>query len=72
MKQHTFENSSQIKTIRYFADDHRLEIYFVTGKVYEYYKVPESVYEGALTADSIGKYVNTNIKGKYEYKLIPF
>jgi hypothetical protein len=72
MKQHTFANSSQVKTVRYFDAEQILEIEYVTNKTYQYFQVPESVYEGCLSAESVGKYVNSNVKGKYEYKQIPF
>lgn len=72
MKQHTFEHSTQIRIIRYFDTDQILEIEFKTGKTYQYLNVPESVYEGALAADSVGKYVNEHVKKAFEYKQIPF
>jgi hypothetical protein len=72
MKQHTFKNSSQVKTVRYFDAEQILEIEYVSNKTYQYFGVPESVYEGCLTATSIGKYVNSEVKTKYEYKQIPF
>lgn len=72
MKQHTFENSSQIKIIRYFDADKILEIVFKTDKVYQYFDVPESIYEGALAAESVGKYVNQHVKKTFQYKQIPF
>lgn len=72
MKQHTFENSSQVKTVRYFDAEQILEIEYVTNKTYQYFNVPETVYEGCVAAKSVGKYVNANVKTKYEYKQIPF
>lgn len=72
MKQHTFDNSKQVKVIRYFDDTQILEIVFIGNKTYQYYNVPETIYEGALTAESIGKYVNEHVKNKFEYNLIPF
>jgi len=70
MKQHIFENSSQVKCIRYFDDSKTLEIDFVTGKTYQYYEVPESTYEAALMSESIGKFVNSNVKTVFEYKQV--
>ena len=72
MKQKVFENSSQVKAIRYFSGSKTLEIDFVSGKTYQYYEVPESTYESALISESIGKFVNQHVKPVFEYKLIPF
>lgn len=72
MKQHVFEKSSQVNCIRYFDDTKILEIDFKQNKVYQYFDVPETVYEAALSAESIGKFINQNVKNKFEYKQIPF
>lgn len=72
MKHHVFENSSQVKAIRYFDDTKTLEVDFVTGKTYQYYEVPETIYEAALAAASIGKFINANVKSIFQYKQIPF
>jgi hypothetical protein len=45
---------------------------FKTDKVYQYFDVPESIYEGALAAESVGKYVNQHVKKTFQYKQIPF
>ena len=68
MKQHVFTKSSQVKAVRYFADTQILEIDFVTGKTYQYFEVPESVYEGCVTAESVGKYINQHVKNIYNYQ----
>jgi hypothetical protein len=47
-----------------------LEIRFESGRVYQYYNVPEEVYNAMLTAPSKGKYFNENIRGKYSYQEI--
>lgn len=72
MKQHHFTNSGQVDTIRYFADDKALEIVFKNKKTYRYSQVPEHIYDGALSAESVGKYVNTHVKGQFPYLQIPF
>jgi hypothetical protein len=47
-----------------------LEIQFESGRVYQYFNVPEDVYEEMLNSDSKGKYFNSHIRGKYEYQEI--
>ena len=44
-----------------------LEIEFVEGSVYRYLDVPEEIYRGILSADSIGKYLNQFVKNTYGY-----
>ena len=47
-----------------------LEIQFESGRIYQYFNVPEDVYEEMLKAESKGKYFNANIRGKYIYQEI--
>lgn len=44
-----------------------LEIEFQGGRVYQYFDVPQDVYQGFLTSDSKGKYFNAQIRGKFPY-----
>ncbi len=72
MKQHEFTNSSQVNKMRYFPDDKALEIVFKNNKTYRYLGVPETVYEGAITAESVGKYINAHVKNEFPYLQLPF
>ena len=48
-----------------------LEIEFLNGAVYQYYDVPQSIYDGLMAADSHGKYFAAYIKkGGYRYAQI--
>jgi hypothetical protein len=47
-----------------------LEIVFESGRVYQYYDVPEEVFYGMLNADSKGKFFNANVRGKYSFREI--
>jgi hypothetical protein len=47
-----------------------LEIQFESGRIYQYFNVPEDVYDEMLKAESKGKYFNANIRGKYTYQEI--
>ena len=49
-----------------------LEILFESGRVYQYYDVPENIYQEMLTSESKGKYFNANIRGKYPYQEIEY
>jgi hypothetical protein len=56
--------SSNISSIGW--SDGTLEVAFTSGHLYAYEGVPESVYQEALGAGSVGKYVATHIVGKYQ------
>lgn len=47
-----------------------LEIVFESGRVYQYYDVPESVFDAILKSDSKGRYFNQHIRGKFPYQEI--
>jgi hypothetical protein len=47
-----------------------LEIVFESGRVYQYYDVPEEVFYGMLNAESKGKFFNSNVRGKYSFREI--
>lgn len=61
--------SSNIKSIGY--EDEVLEVEFLNGSIYQYYNVPQNLFEGIMNADSHGKYLNEHIKkAHYRYKKI--
>lgn len=61
-------SSSNIASIGYDQDNMVLEIEFLSGAIYQYYDVPQSIYEGLIAADSHGKYLAAYIKkGGYRY-----
>ncbi len=49
-----------------------LEIEFENGRIYQYYNVPEDIYEEMLGSESKGKYFNANVRGKYPYREVEF
>ena len=57
--------SSNIASIGYDADSQTLEIEFLNGGVYQYFDVPQHIYDGIMSADSHGQYLAQNIKGAY-------
>lgn len=63
-----YVSSSNIASIGYDSDSMILEIEFLRGAVYQYYDVPQSIYDGLMAADSHGKYFAAYIKkGGYRY-----
>ncbi len=58
--------SSNIQSVGYDTTSSILEVEFNSGSIYQYIDVPESEYEGLMNAASKGRYLNKNIKGRYE------
>lgn len=59
--------STSIQDIGYDATTMTLEIGFKHGAVYQYFDVPETVFEELMRADSKGKFLHANIKNSYRY-----
>ena len=59
--------SSNISSIGYDVATQTLEVEFSTGIVYQYFDVPEPVYQQLMQAGSVGIFFNGNIKGSYRY-----
>ena len=62
--------SSVVAHIDYNLDSSTLTITFISGLVYAYKAVPEDVYKEMKMAPSKGTYLNTHIKGKYDFERI--
>jgi len=60
--------SSSIVSVGYDAAAFELEIEFHNGRVYRYLQVPVAAYRLLLQAPSIGEYVNTVIKPRFEVR----
>ncbi len=63
-------SSSNIASIGYDDNSETLEIEFLNGAVYQYFDVPNGVYEELMAADSHGRYLAANIKGTYRYSKV--
>jgi hypothetical protein len=60
-------SSSNVATVGYDSKTQTLEIEFNNGGVYQYFDVSQEIYEALISADSVGKFLNANIKGYYRY-----
>lgn len=63
-------NSSDLKSVGYDEETQTLEIEFRSGAIYEYYNVPQNIYDGLMSASSYGKYFNQNIRDNYQYSKV--
>ena len=60
-------SSSNISSVGYDASAMTLEVEFSSGHIYQYFDVPESVYQELSRANSVGGYLAKNIKNVYRY-----
>ena len=63
--------SEVIRTVRYDADERRLEVEFVNGRRYAYHQVPLDLAEGLRAAFSKGAFFNRRIRDRYPYSRQP-
>jgi KTSC domain len=59
-----------LKAVKNNAAMPTLSVVFHTGKEYNYYDVPLKVYERLQKADSIGKFINSEVKNKFKHEYI--
>lgn len=59
--------SMVIRKFRYDAGRHRLVVEFVSGRRYEYFGVPQDVYNAMRIAHSRGTFFNTQVRDRYPY-----
>lgn len=59
--------SSNLVSVGYDPQSMTLEIEFQGGAVYQYFDVPESVYNELLGAPSVGKFFAAQVKGVYRF-----
>ena len=62
--------SSNIQKVQYNKPTQQLFIEYVHGNVYQYNEVPSQIWNDIRIAESVGKYVNANIKGIYDFKKV--
>lgn len=60
-------DSSTIADVGYEQATMTLEVGFRNGSVYQYFDVPETVYQEFMCASSKGKFLHANIKNNYRY-----
>jgi hypothetical protein len=62
--------SRSVVSVGYDERAFELEIEFHNGRVYRYLEVPIAAYRLLLRAPSIGEYVNTVIKPRFEARAV--
>lgn len=62
--------STVINAFSYDAENRILKVVYVSGAVYNYMDVPETIYQALSKVKSKGTFLNKNIKGRFDYKKI--
>jgi hypothetical protein len=60
--------SSVISKYEYDAEKRILRVTFLSGKVYDYKNVPKQIYVNMRGYTSKGRYLNSFIKGLYDWE----
>jgi len=63
--------SSSLRSVGYDSRSRTLEIEFHSGSLYQYFNVPEAVFEELLAQDSLGAYFNAEIRDAYACVRVP-
>lgn len=58
-------SSSALSSVGYDEVSATLELEFKSGSVYDYHGVPPDVFRELMDAESKGRFVTSNIKGRY-------
>jgi hypothetical protein len=59
--------SSSVAEIGYDVNTMTLEVAFRNGTTYQYFDVPESLYQELMSSESVGRFLNEQIKNSYRY-----
>ena len=60
-------SSSHIAAIGYDPNTMTLEVEFNDGSLYQYFDVPERVYQELMQAGSKGRFMHANVRNSYRY-----
>jgi len=64
----TTVKSSAVKEVGYDQVTLTLEVVFHNGSVYQYFGIPQRIYDGLIAADSVGLFLNQNVKDQFRYE----
>jgi len=60
-------SSSSVTSVGYDPNTLTLEVEYKGDSVYQYFDVPETVYQELMRASSIGQFMHANVKNNYRY-----
>lgn len=62
--------SSNVASVGYDEESGTLEVEFHNGSVYQYFDVPNAIYAGLISADSVGGFLAAHVKGTHRYSRV--
>lgn len=62
--------SSNVRSVGYDIASHTLEVEYDGGGIYQYFGVPEVEFNRLMSATSKGRYLNDQIKCRYEFRQV--
>ena len=62
--------SSNVRSVGYDSHTQTLEVEFLSGWVYQYYGVPDQMYQEFMQAASKGRFLNFYLKNRYPYSRV--
>lgn len=62
--------SSNVASIGYDAQTETLEVEFHNGTIYQYFNVPQGLYDQLCNASSKGVFLNTYIRNAFAYSRV--
>ena len=63
-------DSEALSSVGYDAARRVLEVEFTSGRVYQYFDVPEREVERLLDAPSRGHFFSERVRGRYRYRQV--
>jgi hypothetical protein len=63
-------DSSNLAAVGYDEESSILQVEFKNGGTYQYFDVPENLFEGLRDADSVGGFLAKNIKGGFRFSKV--
>jgi len=69
MEMHNVD-SSNVAAVGFEEDSQTLQVEFNGGTTYQYFDVPQAIFDGLLSASSVGQYLNQHVKGTYRYSRV--
>lgn len=62
--------SSNIRSVGCDPQTQTLEVEFINGAIYQYYGVPDNIYDKMMTEQSKGRFLNTYIRDQYPHSRV--
>ena len=69
MKRHPVP-SSNLASAGYDPPSEILEVEFQNGSIYQYYNVPQSIYDGLVKAPSAGRFFAYEVRNSFPYSRV--